>query len=201
MRAFATTPPLHPLTADPHPPVNHSADGSLQGVNFNEMRSKTKCITTPVTSGDPKDFPDWSFDGSSTGQAEGNNSDCILRCAAPFFPHLRQRHLVQHPCPRQHGTQLVCRPAHGTASGHGCAAVTAESACRPVYVCPDPTRGGDSVIVLCMVMNPDGTPHETNHRQPLMDLLDDEILAEEPLYGFEQEYTMMAVRSCLWCQV
>lgn len=24
-------------------------------------------------------FPDWSFDGSSTGQAEGNNSDCILR--------------------------------------------------------------------------------------------------------------------------
>lgn len=29
---------------------------------------------------DPADFSDWSFDGSSTGQAEGNNSDCILRC-------------------------------------------------------------------------------------------------------------------------
>ena len=24
-------------------------------------------------------FPDWGFDGSSTGQAEGNNSDCILK--------------------------------------------------------------------------------------------------------------------------
>ena len=25
-----------------------------------------------------QDYPDWSFDGSSTGQAEGNNSDRIL---------------------------------------------------------------------------------------------------------------------------
>lgn len=36
------------------------------------------------------------------------------------------------------------------------------------------------------VMNPDGTAHETNYRQPLMDIIDDEILAQEPLYGFEQ---------------
>ncbi len=27
----------------------------------------------------PAEFPEWSFDGSSTGQAEGKNSDCILR--------------------------------------------------------------------------------------------------------------------------
>lgn len=50
-----------------------------QGIVFNEMRSKTKVIQKPVTSMNPKDFPDWSFDGSSTGQAEGNNSDCILK--------------------------------------------------------------------------------------------------------------------------
>ncbi len=35
----------------------------------------------------PQDFSDWSYDGSSTGQAEGNNSDCILRhvriCSKP----------------------------------------------------------------------------------------------------------------------
>lgn len=55
----------------------------VQGVVFNEMRSKTKVIQKPVTSLDPKEFPDWSFDGSSTGQAEGNNSDCILKCAPP----------------------------------------------------------------------------------------------------------------------
>ena len=51
----------------------------LQGTVFNEMRSKTKVIQKPITSFEPKDFPDWSFDGSSTGQAEGNNSDCILK--------------------------------------------------------------------------------------------------------------------------
>ena len=51
----------------------------LQGAVFNEMRSKTKVLQKPVSSNNPKDFPDWSFDGSSTGQAEGNNSDCILK--------------------------------------------------------------------------------------------------------------------------
>jgi hypothetical protein len=59
----------------------------------------------------------------------------------------------------------------------------------------DPIRGEDSVLVLCMVMSPDGKAHETNQRQALMDILDDEINAEEPLYGFEQEYTMMKARA------
>jgi hypothetical protein len=62
---------------------------------------------------------------------------------------------------------------------------------RPVDVVPDPIRGGDSVLVLCMVMNPDGSPHETNYRQALMDILDDEILAQEPLYGFEQACSLL----------
>lgn len=56
-----------------------NATAIMQGVLFNEMRSKTKVIQKPITSMDPKEFPDWSFDGSSTGQAEGNNSDCILK--------------------------------------------------------------------------------------------------------------------------
>jgi len=43
------------------------------------MRAKTKVIQEPLGM-NPKDYPDWSFDGSSTGQAEGNNSDCILKC-------------------------------------------------------------------------------------------------------------------------
>lgn len=111
-----------------------------KGVSFNEMRAKTKCIPEPITSGNPDDFPNWSFDGSSTGQAEGNNSDCIL---------------------------------------------------KPVRVTPDPIRGGDSVMVLCEVMNPDGTPHETNYRSTLVEQLSDEVLEQECLFGFEQEYTMM----------
>jgi len=98
---------------------HHDELPALQGLVFNEMRSKTKVIQVrpptaaawpraceltaalpahraagarsgpehapaaqkPITSMTPGDFSDWSFDGSSTGQAEGNNSDCILRRA------------------------------------------------------------------------------------------------------------------------
>lgn len=49
-----------------------------QGMIFNELRSKTKTFDQ-VMGMDPTAYPDWSYDGSSTGQAEGGNSDCILR--------------------------------------------------------------------------------------------------------------------------
>ena len=41
------------------------------------IRSKTKIIEN-----DDGDFPIWSFDGSSTNQAEGKSSDCVLK---PIF--------------------------------------------------------------------------------------------------------------------
>ena len=43
-----------------------------------KLRSKTKCLELPP---DPllSNFPDWGFDGSSTNQAPGDNSDCALR--------------------------------------------------------------------------------------------------------------------------
>lgn len=111
-----------------------------KGVVFNEMRSKTKVLQKPVTSMNPKDFPQWSFDGSSTGQAEGSNSDCVL---------------------------------------------------NPVFVCPDPIRGGDNVLVMCEVMDSTGAPHATNTRNMLESIINDKVRAEACLFGFEQEYTML----------
>ena len=46
------------------------------------MRSKTKLIDN--FSGKLEDVPVWSFDGSSTRQAEGNSSDCLLKPVAIF---------------------------------------------------------------------------------------------------------------------
>jgi len=45
------------------------------------LRSKTKIVglDTTVTKPEPEELPLWSFDGSSTNQASGDNSDCILR--------------------------------------------------------------------------------------------------------------------------
>ncbi|SVD90412.1 uncharacterized protein METZ01_LOCUS443266, partial [marine metagenome] len=42
-----------------------------------KLRSKTKIIDGEVTS--LENLPDWGFDGSSTQQAEGHFSDCLLK--------------------------------------------------------------------------------------------------------------------------
>ena len=42
-----------------------------------KLRSKTKILETKVN--DVSELPEWGFDGSSTRQAEGHFSDCLLR--------------------------------------------------------------------------------------------------------------------------
>jgi glutamine synthetase len=105
------------------------------------LRSKTRVVAAPA-SGIPaiSDLPVWSYDGSSTYQATGEDSDLTL---------------------------------------------------KPVRVVADPIRGGGNVLVLCEVFNPDGTPHETNSRALLRDVLDAGAADEEPYFGFEQEYALL----------
>lgn len=43
------------------------------------LRSKTKIVELEVFNGELDQVPEWSFDGSSTQQAEGHSSDCILK--------------------------------------------------------------------------------------------------------------------------
>ena len=43
------------------------------------LRSKTKIVELDNYAGDLDQVPMWSFDGSSTQQAEGHSSDCILK--------------------------------------------------------------------------------------------------------------------------
>lgn len=100
------------------------------------LRSKTKILPTPVTSID--ELPGWGFDGSSTMQAEGFSSDCLL---------------------------------------------------KPVMLKKDPTRGEDDVLVMCEVMNPNGTSHVSNHRAHLRKIAA-KTEKEEPWFGIEQEYTL-----------
>jgi glutamine synthetase len=98
------------------------------------LRSKTKVIDSAK---DLKDLPIWGFDGSSTNQAPGSNSDCVL---------------------------------------------------KPVFVCPDPIRGGDDVLVMSEVLLTDMTPHATNTRAQLRPVAE-KFADQEPWFGIEQEYT------------
>jgi glutamine synthetase len=97
------------------------------------LRSKTKVID------DAEDPGLWGFDGSSTNQAPGDNSDCVL---------------------------------------------------RPVFVCPDPLRGGNDKLVLCEVLLIDMTPHPTNTRAACL-AANDKYADQEPWFGIEQEYTFL----------
>lgn len=97
------------------------------------LRSKTRILPAGTT-----EMPEWSFDGSSTYQSGGHNSDLYL---------------------------------------------------QPVFVCPDPIRGGQHRLVLCEVLNPDHTPHETNTRA-LLRTVADRHAKHEVWFGIEQEYTM-----------
>jgi glutamine synthetase len=118
----------------------------LDGSKPQQLRSKTK-ITSEINSMNPSDYPVWSFDGSSTLQAQagkGKNTDCLL---------------------------------------------------RPVFVTHDPFRKGLNKLVFCEVLNPDGTPHETNNRRTLAQKVnelgvDSGNKSELPWFGWEQEYTL-----------
>ena len=101
------------------------------------LRSKTKILSNVVTS--VADLPSWGFDGSSTLQAEGTDSDCML---------------------------------------------------KPVWFCKDPLRGGDNVLVMNEVYNPDGSPHKSNTRTPLVELAE-KFKDYDPWFGIEQEYILM----------
>lgn len=119
-------------------------DGSIPVRN---IRSKAKVIS--LSNKDKvtiEDFPQWTFDGSSTYQANGDKSDLLL---------------------------------------------------QPVNFVKDPIRGEGNYLVMCEVLNADGTPHESNSRAQLREVLAAGGAAAEAWAGFEQEYTLFNGRNPL----
>lgn len=103
-----------------------------------ELRSKTRML--PYSENlTLNQLPEWSFDGSSTNQATGDKSDCLL---------------------------------------------------NPVTLTQDPVRGHGNYLALCEVLNPDKSPHPTNQRALLRDLMEKGGIQHDAYVGFEQEYTM-----------
>ncbi|KAK6153875.1 hypothetical protein DH2020_013514 [Rehmannia glutinosa] len=104
-----------------------------------DLRSKARTLAGTVT--DLSKLPKWNYDGSSTGQALGEDSEVIL------YP------------------QAIFR---------------------------DPFRRGNHILVLCDAYTPAGDPIPTNKRYDAAKILSHpEVIAEEPWYGIEQEYTLL----------
>lgn len=60
---------------------------------------------------------------------------------------------------------------------------------RPVKVIPDPLHRENDVLVLCEVLNPDGSVHWSNTRAHLREV-EEKYQDEEAWFGIEQEYTL-----------
>ena len=108
-----------------------------------KLRSKTKILNKKISSA--SEVPNWGFDGSSTNQAEGNFSDCLL---------------------------------------------------KPVWLCKDPIRGKENILVMCEVMNADGSVHASNTRAHLREI-EEKFSKEKVWFGIEQEYTFFEGRNPL----
>jgi glutamine synthetase len=59
---------------------------------------------------------------------------------------------------------------------------------KPAKMVPDPIHGENDVLVLCEVMNPDGTPHPSNTRAHCREIAEKHKDADA-WFGIEQEYT------------
>lgn len=106
-----------------------------------QLRSKTRIVWVKdeLDEVELSAFPEWGFDGSSTHQASGHQSDLVL---------------------------------------------------KPAYMVPDPLRETEAYLVLCEVYNVDGTPHATNTRHFLREMMGKGGKEHEIWVGFEQEYTL-----------
>ena len=69
---------------------------------------------------------------------------------------------------------------------------------KPVFFTRDPLlTHGTNYLVLCEVFNPDHTPHSTNKRAELRDLMQQVKDTQDPWIGYEQEYTLFKGRTPL----
>lgn len=77
------------------------------GGSGQDLRCKTR--TLPEKNYAPADLPDWNFDGSSTGQAPGDDSEVILKPQAVFKDPFRRGKniLVLCDCYKPDGTPIT----------------------------------------------------------------------------------------------
>ena len=60
---------------------------------------------------------------------------------------------------------------------------------KPVSFISDPIRGVPNILVMCEVLNANGTPHATNTRAVLASVVS-KFSEQKPWFGVEQEYTL-----------
>ncbi|KAI9479488.1 hypothetical protein BDB00DRAFT_885407 [Zychaea mexicana] len=131
---------------------------------FNQLRSKTKTLSKVPSC--VAELSEWNFDGSSTGQAEGHDSDVLLQPVAMFAD-----------------------PFRGGGGGGDNKLVLCETY-NPGNQSIQPAVVVITQLILNMIITTDGTPHATNFRYACKKVMDTYADAK-PWFGIEQEYMLM----------
>ncbi|KAJ6796727.1 glutamine synthetase cytosolic isozyme 1 [Iris pallida] len=134
------------------------------GGSGTDIRSKARTLTGPIT--DPSQLPKWNYDGSSTGQAPGEDSEVILYPQAIFKDPFRRGNNILV-------SSILC------------------SESSPLFI----HLLFESYVltkVMCDCYTPAGEPIPTNKRANAAKIFSHpDVVAEVPWYGIEQEYTLL----------
>ncbi|MEJ1270184.1 hypothetical protein NN561_001005 [Cricetulus griseus] len=141
----------------------------------------------------PAELPEWNFDGSSTFQSEGSNSDMYLSPVAMF----------RAPFRRDPNKLVFCevfkynrKPAELPEwNFDGSSTFQSEGSNSDMYLSPvamfrDPFRRDPNKLVFCEVFKYNRKPAETNLRHSCKRIMD-MVSNQHPWFGMEQEYTLM----------
>lgn len=172
-------------------------DRRLGGGSNLDLRSKTRTLEGPIRTVD--DLPNWNYDGSSTNQAPGTDSEVILvprkiyrdpfRATAVDKDHVLDRDrknmsvhnralYVEHRSLDKPALSPVAEPA--LTSG----------------TLPEIHDGCRNLLVMCDTYEPSGRPIPSNTRAAANAIFTlPEVSCEEPWFGIEQEYTLLDATS------
>ncbi|KAF8371285.1 gln-3 [Pristionchus pacificus] len=150
----------------------------LDGTGEN-LRTKTCTLDFETTK--PDDLPVWNFDGSSTGQASGDDSDVYIKPVAIF------------PCPFRRGKNklVMCETLDRHMQPHGerLSGLECSHGCLYVFRRKRDQRDQNVTLfsrVLCL------REQSTNNRRKCAEVME-KAKDHHPWFGMEQEYTLLDI--------
>ena len=158
-----------------------------------DLRSKTRTLEGPFRS--VEDLPAWNYDGSSTNQAPGQDSEVILVPRKVYRDPFRatamdKDHILDHDRKNSSVHNRALYVEHRSLDKPALSPVAEPE--RSSATRPEILDGCRNLLVMCDTYEPSGRPIPTNTRAAANAIFTlPEVSCEEPWFGIEQEYTLL----------
>ena len=158
-----------------------------------DLRSKTRTLEGPFRS--VEDLPAWNYDGSSTNQAPGQDSEVILVPRKVYRDPFRatamdKDHILDHDRKNSSVHNRALYVEHRSLDKPALSPVAEPE--RSSATRPEILDGCRNLLVMCDTYDSSGRPIPTNTRAAANAIFTlPEVSCEEPWFGIEQEYTLL----------